>query len=135
MTGGADEWSKQWVPVITSSPAFKQDGVLVITFDESDSPRSDSSACCGEGSGPTSALPGIDGLGGGRVGALVLSPFTTGAPRRPRPPHGNLAVAARLRLGVGDRADRQDPGIRFPGPGNDFSEPSTGSRSLPAAVR
>jgi hypothetical protein len=52
--------------------------VLVITFDESDSPGSDSSACCGEGPGPNSPLPGITGLGGGRVGALVLSPFTTG---------------------------------------------------------
>ncbi|TFD16110.1 alkaline phosphatase family protein [Cryobacterium sp. TMT2-23] len=71
----ADEWLKRWVPAITSSPAFKRDGVLVITFDESDSPQTDSSACCGEGPGPNSPLPGITGLGGGRVGALVLSPF------------------------------------------------------------
>jgi phospholipase C len=74
----ADEWLKQWVPAITSSPAFKQDGVLVITFDESDGPQTDASACCGEGPGPNSPLPGITGLGGGRVGALVLSPFTKG---------------------------------------------------------
>ncbi|GAC1375293.1 MAG: alkaline phosphatase family protein [Pseudarthrobacter sp.] len=74
----ADEWLKQWVPVITNSAAFKQDGVLVITFDESDSPQSDASACCGEGPGPNSPLPGITGMGGGRVGALVLSPFTKG---------------------------------------------------------
>ena len=75
---GADEWLKKWVPAITSSPAFKQDGVLVITFDESDGPQSDASACCGEGPGPNAALPGITGMGGGRVGALVLSPFTKG---------------------------------------------------------
>lgn len=74
----ADAWLKQWVPVITGSPAFKKDGVLVITFDESDSPASDASACCGEGPGPNSPLPGITGLGGGRVGALVLSPFVKG---------------------------------------------------------
>jgi hypothetical protein len=74
----ADAWLKQWVPRITSSPAFTKDGMLVITFDESDSPQSDSSACCGEGPGPNSALPGITGPGGGRVGALVLSPFATG---------------------------------------------------------
>jgi len=74
----ADEWLKQWVPAITNSPAFKQDGVLVITFDESDGPQSDASACCGEGPGPNAALPGITGMGGGRVGALVLSPFTKG---------------------------------------------------------
>lgn len=74
----ADAWLKQWVPVITDSPAFRKDGVLMITFDESDSPASDASACCGEGPGPNSALPGITGLGGGRVGALVLSPFVKG---------------------------------------------------------
>lgn len=74
----ADGWLKQWVPAITSSPAFKQDGVLVITFDESDGAQSDASACCGEGPGPNAALPGITGLCGGRVNALVLSPFTKG---------------------------------------------------------
>ena len=74
----ADTWLRQWVPRITSSPAFLKDGVLVITFDESDSPASDASACCGEGPGPNSPLPGIAGSGGGRVGALVLSPFVKG---------------------------------------------------------
>ena len=74
----ADAWLKQWVPKITSSAAFKQDGVLVITFDESDGPQSDASSCCNEGPGPNSPLPGIAGLGGGRVGALVLSPFVKG---------------------------------------------------------
>ena len=72
----ADAWLKQWVPKITSSPAFRRDGVLVITFDESDGPTSDSSACCGEGAAPNAPLPGITGLGGGRTGALVLSRFT-----------------------------------------------------------
>ena len=72
----ADDWLKAWVPRITSSPAFKADGMLVITFDESDGPQSDATACCGEGPGPNAAMPGITGMGGGRVGALVLSPFT-----------------------------------------------------------
>ncbi|MFF3911741.1 alkaline phosphatase family protein [Streptomyces sp. NPDC001848] len=74
----ADTWLKQWVPVITSSPAFKKDGMLVITFDESDGPQEDASACCGEVPAPNTPLPGITGLGGGRTGALVLSPFTKG---------------------------------------------------------
>ncbi len=72
---GADAWLRQWIPQITSSPAFRTDGVLVITFDEADGSPQDSSECCGEGPGPNSPLPGIFGLGGGRVGALVLSPF------------------------------------------------------------
>jgi phospholipase C len=75
---GADVWLQQWVPAITASPAFKQDGVLVITFDESDGPQSDATACCGETAGPNTPEPGITGPGGGRVGALVLSPFAQG---------------------------------------------------------
>ncbi len=74
----ADAWLKEWVPQILASPAFRQDGMLVITFDESDSVESDSSACCGEQPGPNADRPGINGPGGGRVGALVLSPFSAG---------------------------------------------------------
>ena len=71
-------WLQAWVPKILNSPAFKTDGMLVITADEADSPQSDASACCGEGPGPNSALPGIVGLGGGRVGSLVISRWTAG---------------------------------------------------------
>ncbi|HLI23360.1 MAG TPA: alkaline phosphatase family protein [Acidimicrobiales bacterium] len=70
-----DAFLSTWVPIITSSPAFRQNGLLVITFDESKGPQSDSRACCGEGPGPDSPLPGITGLGGGQVGAVLLSPF------------------------------------------------------------
>jgi phospholipase C len=69
----ADAWLQTWVPRIMASPAFQADGLLVVTFDESDGPQSDASACCGEGPGPNSPLPGLTGLGGGRVGAVVLS--------------------------------------------------------------
>jgi hypothetical protein len=61
--------------LITSSPAYQKDGLLVVTFDESGGPQSDSSSCCNEIPGPDSPLPGITGLGGGRVGAILLSPF------------------------------------------------------------
>ncbi len=70
-------WLSTWVPKILNSPAYKADGMLIITADEADSPQSDATACCGEGPGPNSALPGIAGLGGGRVGALILSRWTT----------------------------------------------------------
>jgi hypothetical protein len=71
----ADAFLQHWVPQILDSAAFKQDGMLVITFDEAEigDPRS-AAACCGEVPGPNSPLPGIDGPGGGRVGAVVLSP-------------------------------------------------------------
>jgi hypothetical protein len=70
-----NRWMSTWVPRILRSPAYRHDGMLVITADESDGAGEDSSACCGEGAGPNAAWPGIEGMGGGRVGALVLSRY------------------------------------------------------------
>ena len=75
----ANAWLRIWVPRILHSAAYRANGLLVITADEADSPQSDASACCGEGPGPNSPMPGIFGLGGGRVGALVLSRWTAPA--------------------------------------------------------
>ena len=57
-------------------PRLRHDGVLVITSDESEGIQEDARACCGEGAGPNAGQPGIEGPGGGRVGALVISPFS-----------------------------------------------------------
>jgi phosphatidylinositol-3-phosphatase len=62
------------VPLIERSPAFQQDGLLLITFDESSGPEYDSSSCCGESAGPNTPLPGLTGLGGGLIGAVAISP-------------------------------------------------------------
>jgi hypothetical protein len=72
-----DRWLRTWVPRITASPAFRQDGLLVITFDEAElrGDAADASACCDEPQPPNVRHPGIVGPGGGRVGALVLSPY------------------------------------------------------------
>jgi hypothetical protein len=70
-----DRFLEVWVPKITSSPAFERNGLLEITFDESDGAQSDSSSCCEERPGPDSPLPGITGPGGGRIGAVLISPF------------------------------------------------------------
>jgi phosphatidylinositol-3-phosphatase len=71
--GGIEQFLQQWVPKITSSPAFKtQNGLLIITFDEA--ATSDTSSCCGEIPGPNSPEPGVNGPGGGDVGAVLLSP-------------------------------------------------------------
>jgi phosphatidylinositol-3-phosphatase len=72
-----DAFLRKWVPLIEAAPAFREDGLLVITFDESDGagPRG-SSACCAEKPLPGARYrPGFLGPGGGRVGAIVLSPF------------------------------------------------------------
>ncbi|MGO9885762.1 MAG: alkaline phosphatase family protein [Solirubrobacteraceae bacterium] len=71
----ADKFLKQWVPKITSSKAFRDDGLLIVTFDEA--ATRDASSCCGEMPGPGTPLPGGTGPGGGRVGAVLLSPCIT----------------------------------------------------------
>ena len=50
---------------------------MIITFDEAEceTAASDSTSCCSETPGPNSPTPGIAGPGGGRIGAVVLSPF------------------------------------------------------------
>jgi phosphatidylinositol-3-phosphatase len=90
-----------WVPKIMNSPAYQKDGLLLITFDESDTSSVtagggvetivfNGATCCGELEGPnlgafpqTSSLtvPGItvnltkSSFGGDLVGAIALSPF------------------------------------------------------------
>ncbi len=96
----ADKFLADTVPMILASPAFKADGLLIVTFDEADievtvDPRTkrahyeggDVTACCGEKRGPNIGRgamvfgdtpdhgPGVAGPGGGRIGAVLLSPF------------------------------------------------------------
>ena len=73
----ADQWLKTWVPRILASPAYKQDGMVVITFDEAEPSGLgvDATACCHEAQAPNVTAAGGTGPGGGRVGALVLSRF------------------------------------------------------------
>lgn len=67
----ADQFLRTWVPRITHSPAFRKNGLLIITFDEG----TDAQACCGERGLPGGPQPGQYGPGGGRIGAVMLSPF------------------------------------------------------------
>jgi len=72
----ANRFLSQWVPKIMDAPAYQDGGLIVITFDEG----SDTAACCGETSGlspdhPNVPEPGKNGPGGGRVGAVLLSPL------------------------------------------------------------
>jgi len=96
----ADKFLAETVPQILASPAFKQDGLLIVTFDEADIDAKfdkasntvklevgDASACCDEQAGPNlkpgdkvfgnlpDQGPGVAGPGGGRIGAILVSPF------------------------------------------------------------
>ena len=72
-----DRFLRTWVPRIEAAPAFRADGMLIITFDESDGAGAEgSAACCGERALPGARFqPGFSGPGGGRVGAVVLSKY------------------------------------------------------------
>jgi hypothetical protein len=75
----ADSFLQTWVPRITGSQAFKRDGLLLITFDEAEAEGStaDASACCNQAQFPNTPNNGgpVPGMGGGKVGAVALSPF------------------------------------------------------------
>ena len=83
----ANDFLKTWVPKILASPAYRKDGLLIVTFDESETSQSqdDAAACCNEQPGPNSPLPGIYGMGGGRIGAVLLSRFIAPGTRNATP--------------------------------------------------
>jgi hypothetical protein len=84
----ADKFLENIVPQILASPAFKQDGLLIVTFDEADTgpKHRNATACCQEPHGPNikpgakvyddaDKGPGIFGPGGGQIGAVLVSRF------------------------------------------------------------
>ncbi len=92
----ADGFLKKWVPLITASPTFKADGLLIVTFDESDAedvPNSgggitityEGKSCCNQQPGPNlGAFPETEksgkniyiakDFGGDRIGTVLISP-------------------------------------------------------------
>jgi phosphatidylinositol-3-phosphatase len=102
-TGGlprADRFLARWVPVITASPAFQRGGVLVITFDESNT--SDTRGCCAD----TTAS------GGGRVGAVLLSPLVKPGTVSDRPyNHYSLLKSVEDAFGLGHLGYASSPSV------------------------
>jgi phosphatidylinositol-3-phosphatase len=77
----ANGFLRRRVPKILHSPAYGDRGLLIVTFDEAEAlgAAADSSACCGERPGPNLIPPSTPGFvtpgpGGGRIGAVLLSP-------------------------------------------------------------
>lgn len=69
---GIDAFLRRWVPLIEASPAYRDHGAILITFDES---ATSDASCCGQRPGPNLGPAGLGPeIGGGRVGAVVLSP-------------------------------------------------------------
>lgn len=97
-----NQWLQAWIPAILDSPAYKKDGLLIITFDEGGNGKIektadgvvvtvDGAACCNEQEGPNlgRTYPTVVtrmshgrritirtlGFGGDRPGALLLSRY------------------------------------------------------------
>jgi phosphatidylinositol-3-phosphatase len=70
----ANDFLANWVPAILASPGYADNGMLIVTFDEA---ASDNTSCCNERAANTPNAAGPEpGSGGGKVGAVVISPFT-----------------------------------------------------------
>jgi phosphatidylinositol-3-phosphatase len=73
----AERFLRAWVPKILAAPAYRQDGMLIITFDEADT--NDDTSCCNEPAGPNVTQPGMAGpgdrSGGGHIGTLIISSY------------------------------------------------------------
>ena len=68
-----DVFLQEWVPKILDSPGYKDDGLLVVSFDEAEH---DNASCCDEKAANTPNAAGPDpGSGGGKIGAVLISPF------------------------------------------------------------
>jgi hypothetical protein len=70
---GIEAFLREWVPRIRESAAYRDQGAILVTFDES---ASGADSCCGETTGPNTPNNGGPDLGdgGGRVGAVMISP-------------------------------------------------------------
>lgn len=94
----ADKFLREWVPLIMNSPAYKDNGLLIVTFDEADFDdvrnmpdgrtiyTENGESCCNERPGPNlgtfpqSNRSGMtiyreNNFGGDRMGAVLLSPL------------------------------------------------------------
>src|SRR3954451_3260992 len=71
---GINAFLEEWIPKITGSPAYADGGLVIVTFDEAED---DASECCNEPMGPNTPNNGgpTPGNGGGRIGAVLLSPY------------------------------------------------------------
>lgn len=116
----ADRFPQKWVPLITASLAFRQDGLLIVLFDEGGYTLARDAAgrvtitfegefCCGEPPGSNltpfpqivQSRPGVtlvaQNYGGDRVGAVLLSPLI--APRTVSDrPHNHYSLLRSLEV-------------------------------------
>jgi hypothetical protein len=70
-----NDFLQKWIPILLASNGYRDDGMVIVTFDESES---GADSCCNEQAANTPNAGGpTPGSGGGKVGAVVISPFIT----------------------------------------------------------
>jgi phosphatidylinositol-3-phosphatase len=117
----ADRFLPTLVPKILRSPAYQHDGMLIITFDEADieikdnevvPEKTDATACCDEPTGPNTVSPGRSGPGGGRIGALIISPYVK--PGRDDQPYNHFSLLRSLEdlFGLDHLGYAAQPGLK-----------------------
>jgi phosphatidylinositol-3-phosphatase len=143
----ADEFLKLWVPRITSSPAYKAGGMLIVTFDEAEATGNDTDArsCCNQPAGPNTPNPGgpVVGSGGGLIGGVVLSPWVRPGSINSTPyNHYALLRSVQALFGLGPLGYSGQSGLRafgsdvYNGAGPVNASPATcAPPKLPAAKR
>jgi hypothetical protein len=106
---GINGFLSVWVPEITQSPAFRKNGLLIVTFDESED---DDSSCCEEPTGPNTNAPGGGGPGGGRIGAVLVSPFIKPGTTTPVPyNHYSLLLSIEDLFSLPPLGEAAQPGL------------------------
>jgi hypothetical protein len=111
----ADSFLRTWVPKILASPAFQASGLLVVTSDEAEASgdHADTSACCHTPPSPNSTKPGINGPGGGNVGALLVSPLIAAGTTNATPyNHYALLCSIENLFGLGRLGFAGAPGLQ-----------------------
>jgi phospholipase C len=113
----ADEFLKLWVPRILASPAYQAGGMLIVTFDEAEATGedSDASSCCEQPAGPNTPNPGgpVVGSGGGKIGAVVLSPWVRAGSINSTPyNHYSLLRSVQALFGLGPLGYSGQAGLR-----------------------
>lgn len=113
----ANAFLERTVPAILKSPAFEDRGLLIVTFDEAEAAgaEGDSTACCNEQPGPNTTGPGFltPGPGGGRIGAVMISPcIAPGTTTQESYNHYSFLRSVEDGFGLGHLGYAGQPGLR-----------------------
>jgi hypothetical protein len=114
-----NQFLKKWVTRIEASPAYRKNGLIIVTMDEA-AHDENAAACCGmvdslgfdDPAHPNMNEPGVYGPGGGKVGAVLLSPFIKGGTVSTRPyNHFSMLRSVEDIFGLHHLGDAQMPQV------------------------